>query len=402
VFEDAPVAVVAMFRADLLPASETFIRGQGLAVRRHEVVFAGVRRLADGLELPPARVVIGEGRSRWRRAVLRRLVREDPDARLVAACRGRGVALVHAHFGPDGVRALGLADGLGVPLVVTYWGFDATLTDPAMRAAGGPLEEYVRRRGELWERASRILAVSQAIADHVVRQGAPPAKIRVLHTAVQPAAAAPVTPREPVVLFVGRHVEKKGLDDLIAAMARVDAEVPGARLLVLGDGPLRLGLEDVARRTLRGVHFAGWRDPAGVAEAMAGARVLCVPSRRATNGDSEGLPTVVLEAMAAGLPVVGTRHSGIPEAVTDGESGLLVPEGDVEGLSRALVAVLRDEDLARRLGARGRDQALQRFDVSRQAAQLECHYDEVLGLAPAVARGDRLEPRIARRELARE
>ena len=96
--------------------------------------------------------------------------------------------------------------------------------------------------------------------------------------------------------------------------------------------------------------------------------MLCVPSRRAANGDAEGLPTVIPEAGAQGLPVVGTRHSGIPEAIGDESGGLLVDEGDVEGLARALTAVLTDDELWRRLSAGARDNVARHFDPRRQAA----------------------------------
>ena len=184
------------------------------------------------------------------------------------------------------------------------------------------------------------------------------------------------------MLFVGRHIEKKGLGDLLAAMAQVQAEAPGARLLVVGDGPLRHELEAEARRLGLDADFAGWLAPDEVTRRFREARVLCVPSRRAANGDAEGLPTVIPEAGAQGLPVVGTRHSGIPEAIgDDGTAGLLVGEGDVDGLARALTSVLTDDALWRRLSAGARDNAARRFDPRRQAQELEAIYDEVLGRA---------------------
>ena len=111
------------------------------------------------------------------------------------------------------------------------------------------------------------------------------------------------------------------------------------------------------------------------------ARVLCVPSRRAANGDAEGLPTVIPEAGAHGLPTVGTRHSGIPEAIGGDAGGLLADEGDVDGIAAALIAVLTDDDLWRRLSAGARDNVARNFDPQRQAEELEAIYDEVLGRA---------------------
>jgi glycosyltransferase involved in cell wall biosynthesis len=266
-----------------------------------------------------------------------------------------------------------------VPLVVTYHGFDATLSDAALRSAGHA--PYLRRRAELFERAAAIVAVSEFIAGELVRQGAPRAKLRVHHVGVALGPPPPETQPEPLVLFVGRLVEKKGLGDLIAAMPQVQAAVPGARLLVVGEGPRKAGLEAEARRLEVRASFAGWLAPDEVGRRFREARVLCVPSRRAADGDAEGLPTVIPEAGAHGLPVVGTRHSGIPEGVGEEARGRLVDEGDVDGLARELVAVLTDDALRRRLSAEARAHVTRDFDPRRQAAELEAIYDEVLGRA---------------------
>jgi glycosyltransferase involved in cell wall biosynthesis len=173
-------------------------------------------------------------------------------------------------------------------------------------------------------------------------------------------------------------VEKKGVGDLLEAMARVRATVPAARLVVVGDGPLRSGLEEQARRLGLDAQFAGWQTPEQIAERLRQVRVLCVPSRRAANGDAEGLPTVIPEAAAHGVPAVGTRHSGIPEGIEEDRSGLLADEGDVEGIAGRLIAVLTDDDLWRRLSAGAREHVARDFDPQRQAEELERIYDEVL------------------------
>jgi glycosyltransferase involved in cell wall biosynthesis len=312
------------------------------------------------------------------RDLRRRLPAHDPRARLLKGCRRRGVDLVHAHFGPDGLDALDLSRGLGVPLVVTFWGYDATMTDEALLAHGGLLESFVHRRAELFEESSMILAVSQFIADELRRQGAPESKLRVHHVGVPREELAPRAPGEPVVLFVGRQVEKKGLGDLVEAMAEVRSHVAGARLVVAGDGPLQERNEARVRELGLDVDFVGWMTPPQVVELLKGVRVLCVPSRRASNGDAEGLPTVIPEALALGLPVVGTRHSGIPEALDGDLGGLLADEGDVAGIAGQLTAVLEDDDLWRDLSRGARRNAEENFDPTRQAEELERLYDESL------------------------
>src|SRR6185437_507604 len=132
-----------------------------------------------------------------------------------------------------------------------------------------------------------------------------------------------------LVLFVGRLVEKKGVEILIEAFARARAARPGASLVIIGDGPLRPRLE---RRAGEGVRFLGALPPGDVADWMRRATVLAAPSVTARDGDAEGLPNVIVEAAASALPAVGSDHSGIPEAILDGETGFIVPERDAEAL----------------------------------------------------------------------
>jgi colanic acid/amylovoran biosynthesis glycosyltransferase len=372
------VPVVAVYRSSLLAPSETFIRNEALALRRYVPIFVGEQR-QNGLDLPDDRVFVGTPGRRLRRAMLRRLPTHDPFRRIVRACRAHHVDLVHAHFGPDGVQGLELARRVGVPLVVTFWGFDATIADEAMLAEGGALATYVRRRPELFDEAALLIGVSRFIRDELRRQGAPEEKLRVHHTGHPRATGPEPGRRELTVLFIGRHVEKKGLGDLIMAMASVRATVPRARLVVIGDGPLRRGYEELARDRLQGAaEFVGWLTADDVSQRLRRASVLCVPSRRAANGDAEGLPTVIPEALAHGVPVVGTRHSGIPEAIGWDGGGLLADEGDIDGIARQLTAVLTDGDLWQRLSAAAHQNVERNFDVDRQVEEIERLYDEAL------------------------
>ena len=368
---------VAVYRWALLPPSETFIRTEALALRRYTPIFVGGYR-EPGLELPVDRVVVALPGRRLQRAIRRRLPGYDPHARLIRMCRASGVRLVHAHFGYEGLGALRLARALGVPLTVKFHGFDATMTDDALLAAGGTTAEYVQRRAELFEGATLLIGVSHFITDELRRRGAPDSKLRVHHVGVPLSAPPPGPERDPVVLFVGRHIEKKGLGDLVDAMAIVRASVPSARLVVVGDGPLRAQHEARARELGIAAEFIGWLPPDGVTAQLQRARVLCVPSRRAQNGDAEGMPTVIPEAGACGLPIVATRHSGIPEALADERGGLLADEGDVDAIARHLAAVLSDGELWRRLSEGARENIRVNFDPERQAQQLERLFDEAL------------------------
>lgn len=162
--------------------------------------------------------------------------------------------------------------------------------------------------------------------------------------------------REPIVLFVGRlhpMARHKGLDVLLHAMREVHEQVPGARLRVIGDGPDRLRYVELADRfgLCEQTEFVGAATAAQLADAYRSSRVCVLPS----TSRAEGFGIVLIEAQSFGTPVVGTTVGGIPSALRDGESGLLVPPGDAHALSRAVVDLLRDPGKATKCGAAGRD-----------------------------------------------
>jgi glycosyltransferase involved in cell wall biosynthesis len=180
------------------------------------------------------------------------------------------------------------------------------------------------------------------------------------------------------VLFVGRLVEKKGCDHLIRAMHVVQQRIPHATLTIVGDGPLRTGLQDLAAALGVRAKFTGAAPSALVKQLLRQTAVVCVPSRTAANGDSEGLPIVVLEAQSMGVPVVSTYHAGIPEAIIHAQTGLLAAEGDTSALAANLLLLLENEKLQSEYGVRGAQRVAERFDLQLQTKSLEDIYEEVL------------------------
>jgi phosphatidylinositol alpha-1,6-mannosyltransferase len=157
----------------------------------------------------------------------------------------------------------------------------------------------------------------------------------------------------PLVVFVGRLIDWKGVDDLIDATALAAKRLPGLRVVIAGSGPLREHLEG---RVLdlglnERVHFAGWLEREAVTALQAAADIVAVPSRTAADGSREAQGLSVVEAMALGKVVLATRTGGIPDAITDGENGLLVPEADPAALADALVRLADDPELGARLAA---------------------------------------------------
>lgn len=362
--------VVAVFRAPLFNASETFVRSHLGALQRYRPIAVGL--VAKG-EADMPRLLL----SASERLALTLAGRASGAA---ARLKAEAPALVHAHFGTDGLLALPLAERLRVPLVTTLHGHEVS-RKPARMLASGRLSwmRYALLKRRLIEGGGLFLAVSEAIHRRALAAGYPPGRVITHPNGVDTDFFRPSgAPPEPgLILHVGRLVEKKGTAALIDAMAITET----ASLVIVGDGPLRPSLERRARNLGVGarVRFTGALTPAEVLGWMQRAWLLAAPSVTAGDGDAEGLPTILCEAAAAGLPVVATRHSGIPEAVAEGETGLLSPEGDVALLARNLSLLLGSPRLRESLAGAARLRALDRFDLARQTERLEGYYDYLTG-----------------------
>lgn len=249
--------------------------------------------------------------------------------------------LIHAQFGHLG-RMLGMLREAGVfqaPLVVAFRGGDSTVF--LKKKPGG--------YASLYRTAAHFFAVSETVRDIHLSEGCPPDKITVLRSGLDPEEWpfwARTPPREVRLLGVGRLVEKKGFKHAIEALALLREAACPAHLEIAGEGPLRGELEELVRerRLSEAVTFHGWTEPARVRELMAGADLLLVPSLTALDGDAEGIPNVVKEAMLMGLPVIASRHGGITELVKDRETGLLVAEGDPAGLAGAVKEAMENSE----------------------------------------------------------
>lgn len=369
--------VAAIFRSPLFNASETFVQTHALSLRRYRPLVVGLERkgyVAPALE---ERLLVATPRERLALKLL------GAAGALAARLRRHRPRLIHAHFGTDGLLALPLARALGVPLATTLHGFEVSRSFGAMLFSGRlSWSRYALGKDRLQRDGDLFLAVSEAIRARALAQGFPPERTIVHHNGIDLArfSAPPGARERGVVLHVGRLVEKKGTALLIEAVGRV----PQARLVILGDGPLRSALERQAERLGRGdrIRFLGAQPPVEVARWMARASLLAAPSITAADGDSEGLPTVVIEAAASSLPAIVSNHSGLPEAVDDGASGFVVPEGDAEAFAARLSQLLAAPEMQARMGAAARTIAEQRFDTARQAAALEERYDALVEAGP--------------------
>lgn len=268
--------------------------------------------------------------------------------------------------------------------MVTFHGYDATWNTPAWTAVRSRGDFFrtllLRKRDHALVTANQLVAVSGFIRDQLLLRGAAADKIVMHYIGIDRQHFYPHTDRirQPVVLFVGRLVEKKGGDYLVRAMAAVQRRLPAVQLVVIGDGALRSHLQTLADHCSVRAQFLGKQSPEQVRHWMNQAQVFCGPSIVARSGDAEGFGMVFAEAQAMGLPVVSFATGGIPEAVIHGETGLLAPEKDTEQLAKNLMRLLEDADLRQRFARAGQAHVAANFDLKKNTQQLETIYDRVI------------------------
>jgi glycosyltransferase involved in cell wall biosynthesis len=227
---------------------------------------------------------------------------------------------------------------------------------------------------------ARFLCVSNFIRKQALAKGFPADKTMVHYTGIDVDyfQADPQIKRSPTVLFVGRLVPKKGCEYLIRAMAEIQRVVPETKLVIIGDGPLRGGLEKLSATTVKNFEFLGAQKPAVVREQMNRATVFCTPSVVSETGDAEGFGMVFAEAQAMGLPVVSFASGSLPEAVADGQTGFLAPERGWQALGAKILLLLRDEKLWAQFSRAGALRVRSQFDIRKRAQALEVIYEQVI------------------------
>lgn len=297
--------------------------------------------------------------------------------RMVAVIEREQCTLLHVFFGNAAVHLLPLLRRSPVPVVVSFHGSDVagSMVSPGY----GPA---VR---EMFSLATAVPCRSEQLAGAVGRLGCPPEKLRLMRTVL------------PEISFLQRHppadgawkivqaarlVAKKGLASSLRAFARFAKQHPLSTFTIAGEGPMEgelrrlteeLGLNDSVR-------YAGFLQQDALQQLFRETHIFLHPSETA-GGDVEGVPNALLEAMAGGLPVVATRHGGIPEVVQDGGTGLLCGERDVEGLAAALLRLAGSPEFFERLSTCASASVKDQFSASRQIAAVEGIYSEAIALS---------------------
>lgn len=260
-----------------------------------------------------------------------------------------GVQAVLAEYGPVGASLAEVCQSAGIPLLVHFHGRDAYHYRTLRRFAAG----YRR----MFALAHTLFPVSTDMREQLLALGAPPEKL-VLNPYgpnEEIFRRCDISANPPHFLAVGRFTEKKAPQLTIRAFARVVAAVPTARLIMIGDGPLYGPCQELAQQlgVAAQIDFLGPQPPAAIAAWHQRVRGLVQHSVRAADGDSEGTPVAILEAMYSGLPVVATRHAGIKDTVVEEETGYLVAEGDWEEMAAKWLELAKNSTLATQMGNQG-------------------------------------------------
>jgi colanic acid/amylovoran biosynthesis glycosyltransferase len=282
------------------------------------------------------------------------------------------VDVLHAQFGFSAVRILPVAKKLNLPLIVSFHGLDASRM----------LRNRAYRKGlkEVFSYASSIIVCNPGMTDVLPLTAEQKKKvlwvpygINILQFTAQPRIENPILR----ILHVGRLIDKKGVPDLIRAFAAIKSDHQ-IQLELVGTGPE----EKMCRRIVEEnnlkdkVVFHGWKSPEDVKQLMQQCDVFVLNSRTARNGDSEGLPVGILEAMAMALPVVSTYHAAIPCEVDNNVTGILVGERDIKALTDALSKLIEDEQLRQTMGAAGRSKIESLFKMEQMHEKLSQAYQE--------------------------
>jgi len=287
------------------------------------------------------------------------------------------IKLIHARFGNAGVRLMGVKKQLRIPMLTSFHGFDL----PVKRTKNSV---YQSKLPKLFKAGDCFTVPSFHMKQKLIHWGCSPEKIKVMYSGIDLRKFS-YTKRAPktenlLIIAVGRLHKKKGFRYLLKAFKKVVDRYPSARLTIVGEGAERDTLTKLisALNLKKSVRLEGIVNHSRMSALLNEADIFCLPSITTKEGNQEGIPNAIKEAMATGLPVVSTLHGGIPELVGDESEGLLVPEKSVQLLAEKLMYLIENPTVRREMGQRGRSKVENYFDSSKQVRKLEAIYRELM------------------------
>ena len=384
---DSP-PVVASYCATFLKPEMLHIYRQITALKRcRPVVIAQKREEAVRYPFEPVHLIAKPSTHFLRRFWFRQL-RDTPWQisgtelrallRILAKTDAR---LLHIYFGHIAVHLLPLIRAWQKPSIVSFHGADV-MVDMDKAA-------YRSATREMLDAVKVVMVRSESLRRAVIDLGCDEKKIQLQRTGIPldefPFRGRSFPPRgrggEWRFVQAGRLIEKKGLPVTLHAFARFSGQFPNARLTIAGEGPLLGTLQELASELKIDdrVSFTGFISQEQLRDLFYASHIFMHPSETGSDGNQEGIPNSMLEAMASGLPVFATEHGGIPEAIENGVSGVLVPEHDHEELGRTLLNAVQEPDFLSRVGRAGADTVTQKFDQRIQVRRLEDIYLHAMG-----------------------
>lgn len=293
------------------------------------------------------------------------------------AFKRENIKLIHARFGNSGVKLMEVKKQLRIPMLTSFHGFDLPLRRDNRNL-------YHRKLPTLFRVGDKFTVPSRHMKRKLINWGCPAYKINIMYSGID-LIKFPFTEREPkteniTIMAAGRLHKKKGFCYLLKAFNRVVEQFPSSRLIIVGEGDERKKLMRLISelKLNKHVQLEGLVSHTEMSTLLGQADIFCLPSITTKEGNQEGIPNAIKEAMATGLPIVSTLHGGIPELVTDGWEGLLVPEKDVEMLATKIKHLIENPSLRKEMGKKGREKVERNFDSVKQVSRLEAIYSNLI------------------------
>lgn len=360
---------LAVFTPGSVAVSETFIRAHIEALPFRVFHIKGPFHASRASSITGVCHLVSRLLRRLTPALHRRLVTPKIRHRL----RVNAIDVALAEYGPVGVTVMDACRAEGIPLVVHFHGFDASRTDV--------LKRWGTEYRHMFDFAAAVISVSKPMFASLVALGCNPEKLHLIHYGVDETLFRREVKADPIYTFlaVGRFVDKKSPLSTIRAFAIVHALRPTVTMVMVGEGPLLLAARQLIREMNldSAITLLGARPNEEVLELYRQSQIFVQHSVMASNGDSEGAPVAIIEAQMSGLPVISTKHAGIPEIVEDGVSGLLVQEHDVEAMADAMMRISSDGLLRKKMSAAALRRARKNFSRDSQLELLAQVLSEV-------------------------
>ncbi len=376
---------VIIFRNQLFKYSETFITNQASRLTNYTPIYLGRERQANTSTVGENLVLDDIERQKKFPYRQWQVITRSPKY-YIELVKDMKPNLIHAHFAVDGVCALPLAKELGIPLITTFHGFDATVSRKALILSGSPSWiNYALIRKKFSYQGDFFICISDFIYKKVIEMGFPKEKTVRHYIGVDTENIKPKFKEFSSfqIVHVARLVETKGTEYLLKAIAKARQKLENIELKIIGDGPLKEFLISMSSRLgiSRSVDFLGIQPHNEVIKFMRASDLVVLPSIRSQNGAEEGLGMILLEACAAGKPIIGTNTGGIPEVIRDGHNGFIVAERNEVDLAEKIVDVFSDYNVGRQMGSAARKHVEKHFNINNQTKELERIYDMVTTLS---------------------